>query len=66
MEIAFIPLSVDVEISIEIEDKLKNWPLWLVLWSRVTYIIVYYIITYQGLGPPSCKNKDNIINICNF
>ncbi len=33
MEILFIQLSDDVYISIS-----QNWPLWLVLWSRVTYV----------------------------
>ncbi len=43
MESEFIQLSDYVQISIS-----KNWPLWLVLWSRVTYIYnIINIYTYD-------------------
>ncbi len=55
MENLFIHLSDDVLISI-----LQNWPLWLVLWSRVTYFDHIYggfesFLKLQSFSPYSLQ-----------
>ncbi len=45
MEILFIQLSDDVSISIS-----KKWPLWLVLWSRVTFEFAQKCCVNAGWG----------------
>ncbi len=44
MESLFIQLSDDVYISIS-----KNWPLWLALWSRVTYMVYKHYFKHYAL-----------------
>ncbi len=50
MEHLFIPLSDDVYISIS-----KNWPLWLVLWSRVTVDAYITSQVSRGFGSFECQ-----------